>query len=106
MERGTTVERRRAMRRRTLLTGRIEFERSAFDCVIRNLSDTGAKICCDEEIALPDVFRLFIERKGELRDVRAVWRARDGIGLEFLSAEEFGNVLVFEPARGGPLPQR
>jgi len=100
------TERRTAMRRRTLLTGRIEFlDRSMFDCVIRNLSDRGAKICCDQHVVLPDVFRLFIEKKDEKRDVRAIWREKDGIGLQFITGEDFGNVLVFDPVRGGAAQQ-
>ncbi len=101
------IERRRAARRKTLLTGRIEFlDRSIFDCVIRNLGDTGAKIRCDQHIALPDMFRLFIEKKDELRDVRVVWREKDAIGLKFLSAEDSENVLVLDVGRGDLVPQQ
>lgn len=99
------IERRQTLRRRTLLTGRIEFlDRSVFDCVVRNLSDDGAQIRCDQQVALPDIFRLVIEKKGERRPVRAVWRSRDEIGLQFLTSEKLGNLLLFDGARD-PLAQ-
>src|SRR4051812_33706265 len=38
------MEQRRAPRRRVLKAGTIEFGRSAFSCVVRDRSDTGAKL--------------------------------------------------------------
>jgi two-component system cell cycle response regulator len=93
-------ERRRSLRRRTLLSGRVEFlDRSTFGCVIRNLSDTGAKVRCEQQIALPDVFTLVIEKRDEKHEVRAVWRSQDEIGLKFMTAEDYENVLTFGPRR-------
>lgn len=93
-------ERRQSLRRRTLLSGRVEFlDRSTFECVIRNMSDTGAKVRCDQQIALPDVFTLVIEKREEKHEVRAVWRSQDEIGLKFMTAEEYDNVLAFRPGR-------
>lgn len=84
----TTEERRQSLRRRTLLSGRTEFlDRSTFECVIRNLSETGAKIHCDHQIVLPDVFDLVIAKMSERRRARAIWRRREEIGLKFLPTE-------------------
>lgn len=97
-------ERRRTLRRRTLLSGKIEFlDRSTFECVIRNLSETGAKVRCDQQIVLPDVFDLVIEKMDERRSVRAVWRGQDEIGLKFMTAEDYENVLSFASRR---MPQQ
>lgn len=94
------MERRQELRRKTLLSGRIEFfDRSVFDCVIRNLSERGARISCDQQVALPDVFDLILVKRRTRKRVRAVWRDEDGIGLTFLGEDEFSNVLSFAPAR-------
>jgi len=91
-------ERRALLRRRTLLSGKIEFfGRSTFECVIRNLSDGGARVRCDQHVALPDVFDLVIEKSMERRSARAVWRSENDIGLAFSS-----NLLTFDPRRGSP----
>lgn len=93
-------ERRQSLRRRTLLSGRVEFlDRSTFNCVIRNMSDSGARVRCDQQIALPDVFTLFIEKMDEKRDVRAIWRSENEIGLKFMTPEDYENVLSFTPKR-------
>ncbi|WP_442755228.1 PilZ domain-containing protein [Methylocystis sp. JAN1] len=82
------------MRRRTLLGGKIEFfGRSTFDCVIRNRSDCGARVRCDQQIALPEVFNLVIEKSGERFVVRTIWRSETDVGVVFSS-----NVLAF-PSR-------
>lgn len=96
------MERRQELRRKTLLTGRIEFlNRSVFDCVVRNLSDSGAKISCDQQIALPDLFELIFVKQQMRKRVRAVWRDDEVIGLSFLSDDEYSNVLSFAPAPTG-----
>jgi len=92
------IERRQDMRRRTLLTGQIEFlNRSVFDCVIRNLSDCGARITCDQQIALPDIFEVVFVKQNQRRRVRAMWRGDGVMGVSFLAEDEYRNVLPFEP---------
>jgi hypothetical protein len=91
-------ERRGLFRKRTLLRGKIAFfGRSTFECVIRNLSETGAKLCCDQHIALPDNFELVIEKTNERVSARAVWRNATEIGVAFRRQEAFGNVVAFSP---------
>jgi len=92
------MERRQELRRKTLLTGRIEFfNRSVFDCVVRNLSGRGARISCDQQVALPDIFDLILVKQSERKRVRAIWRGEDVIGLAFLEDDEYSNVLSFTP---------
>lgn len=88
-------ERREHMRRRTLMSGKIEFfGRSTFECVIRNLSTAGARVRCDQHVALPDAFDLVMEKSSERRFARVVWRSERDIGLAFSS-----NVLTLGPRR-------
>jgi hypothetical protein len=91
-------ERRRFSRRRTLLSGRVEFfGRSTFECIIRDLSENGARIRCDQHVALPDIFDLVVEKTEERRSGRVVWRSENDIGLVFSS-----NVLAFDQRRAPP----
>ncbi|QGM99179.1 PilZ domain-containing protein [Methylocystis parvus] len=79
-------ERRRSVRRRTLLTGRIVFrDMSTFECVVRDLSEAGARLRCDQQVVLPEAFCLAIEKLGEKRPARAIWRRDGDIGLAFVS---------------------
>lgn len=92
------TERRQTLRRRTLLSGRIEFlGRATFDCVIRNLSDGGARISCSQNVVLPDVFHLEIVKRNEKRRVRAVWRGEEDVGLLFVNDDDYENVVAFVP---------
>lgn len=91
-----TSNRRQTLRRRTLLSGKIDFHnRAVFDCVVRNISAGGAKIACAQQIALPDIFHLSIPQKDERRRARAVWRGREEIGVRFLGDDE--NIIDFPP---------
>jgi hypothetical protein len=95
-------ERRGLFRRRTLLRGKIEFfGRSTFECVIRNLSDTGAKLCCEQHIALPDNFELVIEKTNEKVSACAVWRSATEIGVAFRQRKTIDNVVAFSPRNLG-----
>jgi hypothetical protein len=84
------VDQRPASRVRTIMQGRIVFNnRSAtLDCVIRNLSESGAKLELSCSVTLPDRFELVIPRKGETRRARIVWRKDDLMGIAFEKAAE------------------
>ena len=76
---------RAAPRMRTLIAAKISFNngQSTLDCLIRNLSDTGAKLIVSEAIALPDRFDLFIPQKSVTRRGRIVWRRGEEMGVRF-----------------------
>ncbi|GAA4186039.1 hypothetical protein GCM10023069_69420 [Shinella granuli] len=50
-----TIERRGSVRRKTLKAGKIVFNgrSSAFDCTIRNMSETGAKVVVMSSLGIP-----------------------------------------------------
>lgn len=83
-------EKRPASRVRTILNGQIIFNnRSAtLDCVVRNLSDSGAKLEASSAVTLPERFELVIPRKGETYRARAVWRTEREIGVAFEPRQE------------------
>ena len=62
------VEKRKAVRSRTLLGGVIAFNdrASTMDCQVRNLSPRGAKVTFNNTATVPDQFDLKIARKRAL----------------------------------------
>lgn len=97
-----TTERRKTLRQRTLLGGRIVFNqrRATLDCVVRNFSDTGALILLSDAVALPAAFDLEIDHKQRSYGARVRWRngERIGIGFEDLAATE-AEVIPLDIAR-------
>ena len=77
--------RRIAPRQKSFLQGRIFYNhrRASIDCLIRDLSDTGAKLKFSEAIVLPEVMELYIPHKDEFRRARVQWRAGGEIGVAF-----------------------
>jgi hypothetical protein len=76
-------ETRRAPRRRLLKAGSITFGGGAIDCVVRNLSATGAALEVTSPVGIPDQFALIIAAdKIQYRCV-VVWRKERRIGVAF-----------------------
>ncbi len=78
------VEKRQAARHRMLKTAKIVFNNkgSVIDCVLRNLSETGAGVRLDGPAAIPDTVDLLID--GQLRPCRKVRQAGLVVGLAFV----------------------
>ena len=75
---------RSAQRHRTLKGARIVFNdgRSAFDCQVRNLSDTGARLRVTSVIGVPDHFDLVFD-DGQQFAAEIAWRKETEIGVQF-----------------------
>jgi hypothetical protein len=84
------LDRRKLHRGRTYLGGRIAFNNrsSTFDCLVRNLSQDGARIVFSDAAILPGEFDFTIHRKGESRRARIVWRDETQAGILFLHAND------------------
>jgi hypothetical protein len=82
-------ERRKQARSRVYLGCRITTDRrlTGLDCVVRNTSDTGARLAVPATAALPDRFELYIPRRQTACVVRARWRRRDEVGVEIEAAQ-------------------
>lgn len=78
-------ERRTASRQRSFLQGRIFYNnrRSSVDCLIRDISDIGAKLKLSEAITVPEAMDLYIPSKDEFRRARVQWRSGGEIGIAF-----------------------
>ena len=81
------TEQRNIRRQRVLKNGKIVFRNnmSVVDCVVRDMSATGARIACYDPAAVPSEFRLVLPADNTIRDVKVVWRRGALIGLRFTS---------------------
>jgi PilZ domain len=80
------VESRNTARQRVFKNGAIVFNRAGrIDCVVRNLSSTGASLEVVSPIGIPDSFVLVI--RSEKSDVKhpchVVWRKEHRLGVAF-----------------------
>jgi len=75
-----------APRQRTLKAGTIEFSGSTLDCVVRNISDTGAAIEVATPVGIPAEFNLMISGNIAKRPCRVVWVKDKRIGVTFKPA--------------------
>ncbi len=79
------VERRRTPRLRTYKGGSIIFgTAAAIECLVRNLSESGAALELRTAITVPDTFTLVIKPEFVRRECRVVWRSRTRLGVEFV----------------------
>lgn len=77
-------EHRVAPRRRLLKGGKITFGGgAAFDCTIRNLSETGAALEVISPVRIPERFTLVVEADHRHLPCRVVWRKEKRIGVHF-----------------------
>ena len=81
-------ERRRSIRNRTLIGGKVIFNQrqSTLDCTVRNLSEDGALLVFPDSVAVPDLFELYFPLKRESRMARSRWRDAERIGVSFAVA--------------------
>ena len=81
-------ERRGSIRQKSFLRGCVYFNkrRSAVDCLIRDISDDGARIVFSEAVSVPDIVELYIPQKEQMLRSRVQWRHGDEIGLAFPDA--------------------
>jgi PilZ domain len=79
------MEKRREPRKRTLKRGRLVFNdgRSVIDCVVRNLSPSGALLVLPSLLGIPQEFDLHIDSDRNCRAARIIWKGDGKIGVEF-----------------------
>ncbi len=78
-------DRRRTTRDRVLFGGVAELadRSSTMDCVVRNMSETGACIEIDPAARLPEQMNLAVARKGRSYLAEIIWRQANMVGLAF-----------------------
>lgn len=78
------AEKRKAPRIRTLKGGVIAFNGrfSTMDCLVRNLTPTGAMLKVGTSVGIPERFELKLEHQ-DFRPCRVKWRRNDALGIVF-----------------------
>ncbi|MBE7219664.1 MAG: PilZ domain-containing protein [Caulobacteraceae bacterium] len=77
------TERRKHLRRRTLLSGRLEIAALngwSLDCTVRNLSETGARLALPGDIVVPQNVSLAISN-GSQRQAKLIWYSQGHAGF-------------------------
>jgi PilZ domain len=83
-------ERRKCPRSRVFKSAKIVVGTSSvFDCVVRNLTNSGAFIEVSNAVSLPEVMDITFDDGRTFRPSRSKWRTLNAIGVQF-----------FEPPRG------
>jgi PilZ domain len=74
-----------AIRQRTFLKGTVYYDnrRASIECVIRDLSNTGARLTFDHPAAVPDRIELFIPHKQQTLHAYVRRREPNEIGVAF-----------------------
>jgi hypothetical protein len=79
------LERRAVPRQRTYKGARISFagDRSVINCIVRNVSSTGAALEVDSPVGVPDTFNLVFVGGEPYRMCQVMWRRGRRIGVKF-----------------------
>jgi hypothetical protein len=87
------VEHRSEARVRAILKGEIRYDNGlrSTPCVIRDLSATGARLELPGDLALPDHFDLYIEKKNQTRP--AIMKRKRGLEVGIAFANTTDNAL-------------
>jgi hypothetical protein len=73
-----------APRRRILKTGSIQLGGGTIDCIVRNLSETGAALDVVTPLFIPNRFTLAIQTEQLERPCHIIWRKERRIGIAFI----------------------
>lgn len=78
-------ERRGTRRQKSFLRGFVYFDkrRGVMGCLVRDVSDEGARIIFSETVTIPDVIHLHIPQREQTWRAQVQWRRGDEIGLGF-----------------------
>jgi PilZ domain len=77
------MERRAIPRNPILMSGAIEFAGSTINCLIRNISISGAALDVASPQEIPARFSLFFKADGTHIPCHVIWRQEERIGVAF-----------------------
>ncbi|MEQ1953170.1 PilZ domain-containing protein [Mesorhizobium yinganensis] len=78
-------DRRASERRRVLKGAKLTFNKGygSFECVVRNVSDHGARLTFGDTSAIPSQFDLLISGEDRARRATVRWRSMTALGVSF-----------------------
>jgi PilZ domain len=96
-ENASMSERRRTVRQKSFLRGCIYFNnrRTAIDCLVRDMSGSGARLQFSDAISIPDVIELYIPQKEQTLRAKVERRHGMEVGVSFID-------VARAPAKSGP----
>jgi hypothetical protein len=77
------MEKRAAPRKPVLMSGAIEFAGSTVNCLICDMSISGAALEVSNPTDIPDQFDLFFKADGTQIPCHVIWRKDERIGVAF-----------------------
>jgi len=77
------MEKRLAERHPVLKAATIEFAGGTINCVVRNISRTGAALDVSSAVGIPEQFTLALPTDGRQMPCHVVWRNDKRIGIAF-----------------------
>src|ERR687893_1599092 len=82
-------DKRSTPRLRSFLKGRVLFNggQNSLDCLIRDMSSTGARLELSASVTLPDRFDLYLPHRDETCKVHSQWRRGNHLGVAFEQLE-------------------
>jgi hypothetical protein len=82
-------ERRGNRRQKSFLRGFVYFDkrRGVMSCLVRDLSDDGARIIFSQTVTIPETVNLHIPQREKTFRAKVQWRRGDEIGLTLVAAE-------------------
>jgi hypothetical protein len=80
------IENRTTPRLRSLLKGKIIYNNrlSTIDCVVRDISGSGARLALPQNFTLPDRFELYVPLKERTYAAEVRWRGDEDFGVMFV----------------------
>ena len=83
------AERRHSRRSKSFLRGfvYVSRRRGALACLIRDMSEKGARIIFSDTVTLPDIIDLYIPQREQTLRAQVEWRRNDEIGLVFVASK-------------------
>jgi hypothetical protein len=101
-----TDERRLAPRQKAFLKGRFNNGLGDVDCLVRELSATGAKVIFSGGITIPDVIDLHIPLKKQVMRSKVEWRNGDEMGVSFIETVQAAPAPAVATANDAELSER
>lgn len=91
------------VRQKSFLRGRIRLKdaRTAFDCMIRDISANGARLHFSGTAPTPDFFELYIPQKEQMLRANVAWRQGEKVGVAFARQK-----LTVDPSKANELSHR
>jgi hypothetical protein len=77
------MERRQAVRRRNSRAGTIAYSGIKVDCLVQNMSETGAALEFESPPGIPFTFSLAVQSDKRISCCYVVWRLNNRIGVVF-----------------------